>query len=164
MSVIADAYCAGVSTGRVEKLVQQLGMERMSKSQVSRSAKSPDQIVGHLRTRSLDGVPYAYVTLDALVVKSRERGRNVDVCVVHAVGATVTASGSRSASMSSLPRTAPPDSPTSTASSRAVSAASSSWLGAHRGLVGAIAATRLSRCCPSAARRTQRWQSLTGHQ
>ena len=38
VSVIADAYLAGVSTRRVEKLVQQLGVERMSKSQVSRLA------------------------------------------------------------------------------------------------------------------------------
>ena len=42
VSVIADAYLAGVSTRRVEKLVQQLGVERMSKSQVSRLAKSLD--------------------------------------------------------------------------------------------------------------------------
>ena len=86
VSVIADAYLAGVSTRRVEKLVQQLGVERMSKSQVSRLAKSLDEIVEAFRTRPLDGAPYAYVTLDALVVKCRERGRTVNVCVVHAVG------------------------------------------------------------------------------
>jgi len=86
VSVIADAYLAGVSTRRVEKLVQQLGVERMSKSQVSRLAKSLDGIVEDFRTRSLDGAPYAYVTLDALVVKCREGGRTVNVCVVHAVG------------------------------------------------------------------------------
>ena len=86
VSVIADAYLAGVSTRRVEKLVQQLGVERMSKSQVSRLAKSLDQIVEEFRTRPLDGAPYAYVTLDALVVKCREGGRTVNVCVVHAVG------------------------------------------------------------------------------
>src|SRR3989454_8730512 len=86
VSVIADAYLAGVSTGRVEKLVQQLGVERMSKSQVSRLAKSLDAIVEDFRTRPLDGAPYAYVTLDALVVKCREGGRTVNVCVVHAVG------------------------------------------------------------------------------
>src|SRR6266496_4305361 len=57
VSVIADAYLAGVSTRRVEKLVQPLG-------------------VG----------PYACVTFDALVVKCREGGRTVNVCVVHAVG------------------------------------------------------------------------------
>ncbi len=86
VSVIADAYLAGVSTRRVEKLVQQLGVERMSKSQVSRLAKSLDEIVEAFRTRPLDGAPYAYVTLDALVVKCREGGRTVNVCVVHAVG------------------------------------------------------------------------------
>ena len=86
VSVIADAYLACVSTRRVEKLVQQLGVERMSKSQVSRLAQSLDQIVEDFRTRPLDGAPYAYVTLDALVVKCREGGRTVNVCVVHAVG------------------------------------------------------------------------------
>jgi transposase-like protein len=86
VSVIADAYLAGVSTRRVEKLVQQLGVERMSKSQVSRLAKSLDQIVEDFRTRPLDGAPYAYVTLDALQVKCREGGRTVNACVVHAVG------------------------------------------------------------------------------
>jgi len=86
VSVIADAYLAGVSTRRVEKLVQQLGVERMSKSQVSRLAKSLDAIVEDFRTRPLEGAPYAYVTLDALVVKCREGGRTVNVCVVHAVG------------------------------------------------------------------------------
>jgi transposase-like protein len=39
VSVIADAYLAGVSTRRVDKLVRQLGVEGMSKSQVSRLAK-----------------------------------------------------------------------------------------------------------------------------
>src|SRR5262245_21686841 len=86
VSVIADAYLAGVSTRRVEKLVQQLGVERMSKSQVSRLEKGLDQIVEDFRTRPLDGAPYAYVTLDALVVKCREGGRTVNACVVHAVG------------------------------------------------------------------------------
>jgi putative transposase len=84
VSVIADAYLAGVSTRRVEKLVQQLGVERMSKSQVSRLAKM-DAIVEDFRTRPLDGAPYPYGTFDALVVKCREGGRTVSVCVVHAV-------------------------------------------------------------------------------
>src|SRR5438552_3851836 len=78
VSVIADAYLAGVSTRRVEKLVQQLGVERMSKSQVSQLAKSLDGIVEDFRTRPLDGGPYAYVTFDALQVKCREGGRTVD--------------------------------------------------------------------------------------
>jgi len=85
VSVVADAYLAGVSTRRVEKLVQQLGIDRMSKSQVSRLAQSLDAIVEDFRTRPLDATPYPYLTLDALVVKCREGGRTVNVCVVHAV-------------------------------------------------------------------------------
>jgi transposase-like protein len=82
---VADAYLAGVSTRRVEKLVQQLGVERMSKSQVSRLAKSLDAIVEDFRTRLLDAAPYPYLVLDALEVKCREGGRTVNACVVHAV-------------------------------------------------------------------------------
>jgi transposase-like protein len=85
VSVIADAYLAGVSTRRVEKLVQQLGVERMSKSQVSRLAKSLDEIVDDFRTRPLEGAPYPYLVVDALEVKCREGGRTVNACVVHAV-------------------------------------------------------------------------------
>ena len=85
VSVIADAYLAGVSTRRVEKLVQQLGVERMSRSQVSRLAKSLDQIVEDFRTRPLEDAPYPYLVLDALEVKCREGGRTVNACVVHAV-------------------------------------------------------------------------------
>jgi putative transposase len=83
--VIADAYLAGVSTRRVEKLVRQLGIEHMSKSQVSRLAKSLDAIVEDFRTRPLDGAPFPYLVLDALEVKCREGGRTVNACVVHAV-------------------------------------------------------------------------------
>jgi len=85
VSVIADCYLAGVSTRRVEKLVQQLGIEHMSKSQVSRLAKSLDAIVEDFRTRPLGDAPFPYLTLDALVVKCREGGRTVNACVVHAV-------------------------------------------------------------------------------
>jgi transposase-like protein len=93
VSVVADAYLAGVSTRRVEKLVQQLGIDRMSKSQVSRLAKTLDAIVEDFRSRPLDGAPYPYLTVDALVVKCREGGRTVNACVVHAVG--VNAEGFR---------------------------------------------------------------------
>ena len=53
--MIADAYLAGVSNRRVEKLVQQLGIDRIGRSQVSRLAKVLDEIVEQFRTRPLDG-------------------------------------------------------------------------------------------------------------
>jgi putative transposase len=93
VSVIADAYLAGVSTRRVEKLVQQLGVERMSKSQVSRLVRSLDQIVEQFRTRPLEEGPYPYLVLDALERGCREGGRTVNACVVHA--AAVNADGYR---------------------------------------------------------------------
>src|SRR5258707_8738043 len=124
VSVIADAYLAGVSTRRVEKLVQQLGVERMSKSQVSRLAKSLDQIVEDFRTRPLDAGPYAYVTFDALVVKAaRVAARSTSASCTRSVS-TATASANRSASTSSPARTAPPGLPPYARSSLAASPAS----------------------------------------
>jgi transposase-like protein len=84
ISVVADLYLAGVSTRRVEKAVQQLGVESISKSQVSRMASELDELVEAFRTRPLDTSPYPFLMLDALVVKVREGGRIVNACVVHA--------------------------------------------------------------------------------
>jgi putative transposase len=86
ISVVADLYLAGVSTRRVEKAIGQLGIESISKSQVSRLCAELDALVEAFRTRPLDGSPYPLVMLDALVVKVREAGRIVNVCVVHATG------------------------------------------------------------------------------
>ncbi len=93
VAVVADCYLAGVSTRRVEKLVQTLGIERISKSQVSRLAASLDELVEDFRSRPLEDGPYPYLMLDALVVKCREGGRTVNACVVHAVA--VNAEGYR---------------------------------------------------------------------
>ena len=58
VSVVADLYLAGVSTRRVEKAIQQLGIESISKSQVSRLCAELDELVEAFRTRPLDGSPY----------------------------------------------------------------------------------------------------------
>jgi putative transposase len=93
VQVIVDCYLAGVSTRRVDKLVKQLGLEGISKSQVSELAKNLDEIVEGWRSRPLDASPYTYVWMDALTQKVREGGRIVNVAVVHAVG--VNAEGHR---------------------------------------------------------------------
>jgi transposase-like protein len=84
VSVVADLYLAGVSTRRVDKVVRQLGVQGISKSQVSRLAAELDELVEGFRTRPLDSGPYPYVMLDALVVKVREGGRICNTCVCHA--------------------------------------------------------------------------------
>ena len=61
VAVIAECYLAGVSTRRVEGLVQTLGIASMSKSQVSELARSLDETVTAFRTRPLAGGPYTYL-------------------------------------------------------------------------------------------------------
>jgi putative transposase len=74
VAVVAECYVRGVSTRRVEGLVQTLGIEGISKSQVSRMAAELDGEVTAFRNRPLDGSPYTYVSLDALSQKVREGG------------------------------------------------------------------------------------------
>src|SRR5215208_4085992 len=78
-SVVATCYLLGVSTRRMEKLVQSLGITRLSRSQVSVMARDLDEHVASFRTRPLDAGPYTFVAADALVLKVREGGRVVNV-------------------------------------------------------------------------------------
>lgn len=91
--VVVEAYVLGVSTRRVDKLVQTMGMEGISKSQVSRLAQELDELVEQFRSRPLDSGPYTYLWLDAHVQRCREGGRIVNVAVVIAIG--VNADGHR---------------------------------------------------------------------
>jgi transposase-like protein len=93
VAAIADAYLAGVSTRRVDKLVRTLGIEGISRSQVSQIAKGLDEAVEAFRARPLVG-PFPYVWLDALVVRCRDdRMAMSGVCCMVAVG--VNACGRR---------------------------------------------------------------------
>ncbi|MFD3705770.1 IS256 family transposase [Nocardia sp. NPDC058658] len=92
-SVVATCYLLGVSTRRMEKLVESLGVTQLSKSQVSIMAADLDAQVEAFRTRPLDQGPYAFVAADALVLKVRENGRVVNVHALVATG--VNADGFR---------------------------------------------------------------------
>jgi transposase-like protein len=83
--VVAEAYALGVSTRKVEDLVQALGIEKLSKSHVSQLAKELDGVVKSFRERPLAG-NFTYLWLDALVEKCREGGRVVNVACLVAVG------------------------------------------------------------------------------
>jgi len=93
VAVICECYVRGVSTRRVDGLVKALGLEGISKSQVSALAKTLDAEVAAFRSRPLDGGPYPYLWLDAMAVKAREEGRVTSVATV--VATAVSADGHR---------------------------------------------------------------------
>jgi len=92
LAVVQEAYVQGISTRRVDELVQALGLTGMSKSQVSRLCTELDAEVARFRSRPLVG-PYPYVWLDATYLKVRVDQRVVSQAVVIAIG--VRASGER---------------------------------------------------------------------
>ena len=92
-TVVATCYLLGVSTRRMDRLVDTLGITGLSKSQVSVMAKDLDTQVEAFRSRPLDAGPYMFVAADALVLKVRENGRVVNVHTLVAVG--VNAEGYR---------------------------------------------------------------------
>lgn len=92
-SVVATCYLLGVSTRRMDRLVQSLGITGLSKPQVSVMAKDLDALVTDFRERPLDAGPYTFVAADALTMKVREGGRVVKIAVMVATG--VNADGYR---------------------------------------------------------------------
>ena len=87
ITVVADCYLAGVSTRRMDKLVKALGIDSLSKSQVSRMAADLDQLVEEFRHRPLDQAgPFTFVAADALTMKVREGGRVINAVVLLATG------------------------------------------------------------------------------
>lgn len=86
VAAIAECYVKGVSARRVDGLVKTLGIDGISKSQVSELAKSLDEAVAAFRSRPLDAGPYTYVWIDALTQKCREGGRIVNVAALCATG------------------------------------------------------------------------------
>jgi putative transposase len=85
VAVVAEAYVQGVSTRKVEALVQALGIAGISKREVSRLAASLDEQVAAFRTRRLDA-EYPYLWVDARYEHVREHGRVVSMAVVVAYG------------------------------------------------------------------------------
>jgi transposase-like protein len=84
--VIQEAWIAGVSTRRVDDLVQAMGLTGISKSQVSKLCKEIDERVRAFLNRPLEG-DWPYLWLDATYLKVREGGRIVSVAAIIAVAA-----------------------------------------------------------------------------
>ncbi len=87
VAVVCQAYVEGVSTRRVDDLVKAMGIEGISKSEVSRMAAELDVKVAEFRNRPLDAGPYRYLWIDAVTQKVREGGRVVNVSAVIATAA-----------------------------------------------------------------------------
>ena len=85
LAVIQEAYVKGVSTRKVDDLVQALGLSGVDKSKVSRITKNLDELVQDFRHRPLED-EYPYVWLDALYLKVRQNHRVVSLAVVIAIG------------------------------------------------------------------------------
>jgi transposase-like protein len=84
LNVVQQAYVCGVSTRKVDQLVESLGL-RISRSEVSRISAGLDEQVEAFRTRPLEG-RYPYLWLDAKVEKVRDGGRVRRKCLVIAHG------------------------------------------------------------------------------
>ena len=84
-AVVAQCYVEGVSTRRVDDVARAMGLEGISKSQVSRICGELDEAVAAWRSRPLDAGPYPFVWIDALSMKVREGGR---VCTTAVLVAT----------------------------------------------------------------------------
>ena len=90
--MVATCYLLGVSTRRMEKLVETLGITRLSRSQVSEMARDLDEQVEVFRTLAA-GRLHTFVAADALVLKVREGGRVVNVHALLAVLPTEVGDG-----------------------------------------------------------------------
>ena len=84
-AVVQEAYVQGVSTRSVDDLVQAMGMDGISKSQVSRLCEEIDEKVKPFLGRPIEG-DWPYVWLDATYVRVRRAGRIVSAAVVVAIG------------------------------------------------------------------------------
>ena len=89
LSVVQEAYIHGVSTRKVDELVESLGMKGISKSEVSRICRELDEVVIAFKERPLEG-QFPYVWLDATFPKVREGGRVRSMALVVAIGVRET--------------------------------------------------------------------------
>jgi len=93
LAVVQEAYVSGVSTRRVDDLVRAMGIEGISKSEVSRICAALDAEVERFRCRPLGETAFPYLWLDATYLKVREAGRVVSMACLVAIG--VAANGER---------------------------------------------------------------------
>lgn len=87
IAAVSEMAANGASTRKVKRVVQTMGIDRMSASQVSRICSSLDESVADLQERDLSDVAYPYIWLDATYIKCRDAGRVQSTAPVTAIGA-----------------------------------------------------------------------------
>lgn len=85
-ATVAEMYATGTSTRKVAKVAAKMGIERLSKDQVSAIAQSLDAEADELLGRDLRGTRMPYLWLDATYVKCRSEGHVASTAVVTAIG------------------------------------------------------------------------------
>lgn len=87
IAAVSEMVTNGVSTRKVKRVAQSMGIDRMSASQVSRMCSSLDDAVADMQQRDLSDVKYPYIWLDATYIKCRGDGRVQSTALVTAIGA-----------------------------------------------------------------------------
>lgn len=90
VNVVSEAYVLGVSTRKVEDLMEAMGAQGVKRSEVSRMSQMLDREVEVFRNRHLGEKAHPYVWLDAIHIKTRDHGRVVSKAVLIAIGVTET--------------------------------------------------------------------------
>ena len=90
IQVVQEAFIQGVSTRKMEKLAQRLGIQNLSRSQVSEMTKGLNEQVNEFRQRSLSNTVYPVLWVDALYEKVRVDGRIVSMAVLIVCGVDET--------------------------------------------------------------------------
>ena len=90
IQVVQEAFVQGVSTRKMEKLAQSLGIRNLSRSQVSEMTKGLNEQVNEFRNRSLSHTVYPVVWVDALYEKVRVDGRIMSMAILVVCGVDKT--------------------------------------------------------------------------
>ena len=103
VAAVSEMVTNGVSTRKVKRVAQSMGIDRMSASQVSRMCSSLDDAFADLQERDLSGARFPYIWLDATYIKCRDAGRVQSTAPATAAAPARTATGACSAATRSTP-------------------------------------------------------------
>ena len=87
IAAVSEMVTCGVSTRKVERIAAQMGIDRMSSSQVSRICEALDATIADLQERDLSDNAFPYIWVDATYIRCRDEGHVSSCALVTAIGA-----------------------------------------------------------------------------